>query len=641
MMTQHLRTLVFVLVTALALVADAGAQGTRATIAGTVKDTRGIALPRVTVTIRNLESEADRPAVTAPDGTFSVGGLAPGRYRVSIQEPGVVPFTRELTVEAGARAALDIVLSYTVPDFVPVPDRWRLKFPEWIRYQNQDGEYPFVPNRGFDPYDQNVLKGDLPVAGGDVFMVLTAISETPLEYRVLPTPSGVSTESPSSDSFYGNGSQYAALPSAIFSFEVFKGNTAFKPRDWAFRITPHFNLNYVHLQERNAVNATPEAGATRRTQHLALQEAFAEVKLADVGPNFDFVSLRGGIQPFNSDFRGFLFRDSNLGVRAFGNWGQNRHQWNVAYFDQLEKETNSDLNELERRGQRVFIANYYRQDFLTPGYTISPSVHVNLDEGDEFFFDRNGFLARPAPIGLIRPHQVRAYYAGIGGDGHWGRLNVTHQFYQALGTDEFNGISGQPVDINAQFAAVEFSIDKDWYRPRIGVVYASGDDDPDDDRGKGFDAILDNPNIAGGSFSFWVRQGLRLPQTGVGLDGRNSLLPSLRSSKLEGQANFVNPGVLVINGGVDAELTTKLKLITNINLLRFQHTETLQRLLFQGEIDKAIGLDVGGGFQYRPALNDNFIITGGVAALVPASGFKQVFTGKVLYSPFLVVTLTY
>lgn len=641
MMIPYLRTLGLVLVTVLALGNDVAAQGTRATITGTVKDTRGMAVPRITVTIRNLDSEADRPAVTAPDGTFSVGGLAPGRYRVTIAETGMVPFVRELTVQAGERAALDIVLSYTVPDFVPVPDRWRMKFPEWVRYQNQDGEYPFVPNRGFDPYDQNVLKGDLPIAGDDIFMVLTAISETPLEYRVVPTPSGVSTESPSSDQFFGNGSQFAVLPSAIFSFELFKGSTAFKPRDWAVRITPHFNLNYVHLRERNAVNATPEAGATRRRQHFALQEAFAEWKVADVGPNFDFVSVRGGIQPFNSDFRGFLFRDSNLGVRAFGNWGQNRNQWNAAYFDQLEKETNSELNELERRSQRVLIGNYYRQDFLTEGYTISPSVHANLDDGEEFFFDQNGFLARPAPIGLIRPHTVHAYYAGIGGDGHWGRLNVTHQFYQAFGTDEFNGISGQPVDINAQFAAVEFSIDKDWYRPRLGVVYASGDGDPDDDRATGFDAIADNPNIAGGAFSYWVRQGLRLPQTGVGLDGRNSVLPALRSSKSEGQANFVNPGVLVINGGVDAELTTKLRLVTNVNLLRFQRTEVLQRLLFQGEIDNAIGIDVGGGFQYRPALNDNLVITGGLSALVPASGFKQVFASKVLYSPFLVVTLTY
>ena len=105
---------------------------------------------------------------------------------------------------------------------------------------------------------------------------------------------------------------------------------------------------------------------------------------------------------------------------------------------------------------------------------------------------------------------MKAYYVGVGGDGHWGRLNITHQFYQAFGEDEFNGISGQPIDINAQFAAVELSIDKDWLRPRVGFVWASGDGDPDDDKATGFDAILDNPNIAGGPFSFWNRQGLRL-----------------------------------------------------------------------------------------------------------------------------------
>lgn len=619
----------------------ASAQGTRATVAGTVKDSRGTALPRVTVTVRNKESGAERQAVTAPDGTFAVGGLAPGVYLISVQDTGFAPFQREVTVAAGERTALEIAMSFTVADFVPVPDRWRLRYPDWTRYQGQDGEYPLVRNRGFDPYDQNVLKGDLPIIGDDIFMVLTAISETPFEYRVVPTPSGVSTERPGSDAFFGDGSQYALLPNAIFSFELFKGNTAFKPRDWALRITPQFNLNYVSLRERNGVNATPEAGITRRRQHVALQEAFGEIKIADVGPNYDFISVRAGIQPFNSDFRGFLFRDTNLGVRAFGNFGRNRNQWNAAYFDQLEKETNSELNLLERRNQRVFIANFYRQDFLTPGYTISPSVHANFDDGEEFFFDANGFLARPSPIGLIAPHKVHAYYAGLGGDGHWGRLNVTHQFYQAFGTDDFNGVSGQPLDINAQFGAVELSIDKDWWRPRIGFVFASGDADPDDDQAKGFDAISDNPNIAGGPFSFWQRQGLRLPQTGVGLDGRSSVLPALRSSKSEGQANFVNPGVLMVNAGIDAELTTKLKLITNVNLLRFHRTETLQRLLFQGDIDKAIGIDLGGGFQYRPALNDNMVITAGVSALLPGTGFKQIFADKVLYSPFLVLTLMY
>ena len=55
---------------------------------------------------------------------------------------------------------------------------------------------------------------------------------------------------------------------------------------------------------------------------------------------------------------------------------------------------------------------------------------------------------------------MKAYYAGLAGDGHWGRINVTHQFYQAFGEDDFNGIAGQPTDINAQFAAVELSFDQ-------------------------------------------------------------------------------------------------------------------------------------------------------------------------------------
>ena len=44
-----------------------------------------------------------------------------------------------------------------------------------------------------------------------------------------------------------------------------------------------------------------------------------------------------GIQPFNSDFRGFIFNDTNLGARLFGNLGNNRYQYNLAFFDMLEK----------------------------------------------------------------------------------------------------------------------------------------------------------------------------------------------------------------------------------------------------------------------------------------------------------------
>ena len=76
------------------------------------------------------------------------------------------------------------------------------------------------------------------------------------------------------------------------------------------------------------------------------------------------------------------------------------------------------------------------------------------------------------------------------------------------------------------------------------------------------------------------------------------MLPSLRSSKTEGQANFVNPGVLLVNARLSTRSSRRSCSSTiNVNCLRFDKVETLQRLLFQGEIDKAIGIDVGGGFQ--------------------------------------------
>ena len=40
--------------------------------------------------------------------------------------------------------------------------------------------------------------------------------------------------------------------------------------------------------------------------------------LADINANYDFVSVRAGIQPFVSDFRGLIFSDNNLGARVLG-----------------------------------------------------------------------------------------------------------------------------------------------------------------------------------------------------------------------------------------------------------------------------------------------------------------------------------
>src|SRR6185503_4582399 len=112
----------------------------------------------------------------------------------------------------------------------------------------------------------------------------------------------------------------------------------------------------------------------------ALQEAFGEYRLGDTprifaflrgkgskgghSPFFDSTTLRAGLQPFNSDFRGLIFNDTNLGVRLFGNFASNRYQFNVALFEMLEKDAASGLNSFEMGDQRVFVANLYRQDTI-------------------------------------------------------------------------------------------------------------------------------------------------------------------------------------------------------------------------------------------------------------------------------------
>src|SRR5690606_14503442 len=165
--------------------------------------------------------------------------------------------------------------------------------------------------------------------------------------------------------------------------------------------------------------------------------------------------------------------------------------------------------------------------------------------------------------------------------------------------------------------------DRDWMRFRTSFFWASGDDDPSDGRAEGFDAIFPNPNFAGGQFSYWQRQAIQL--FGVQLVNDFSLAPSLRSSRVQGQTNFVNPGLLLVNAGIDAEVTPRLKLISNVNFLWFESTEVLRLYTFQDNIAQHIGTDISLGAEYRPLLNDNLEIIGGISTLIPGAGFKDLY----------------
>jgi hypothetical protein len=511
--------------------------------------------------------------------------------------------------------------------FVPIEDRWRIGYPAWDRYgigHPSLDDYPYLAGRWFDPFNQNVFKGDYPIIGQHTFLEITSQANLDFEGRQLPTATSAfeSTEHPGSGNFFGRPNSFITLDFFSLSLDLFHGTGAFKPVDWRIKLTPTLGISNFSFSELAQTSPNVLQGTTRTRDFWALQEAFLEYKLADLGPDYDFVSIRAGTQPFYADFRGFLFSDINRAVRLFGTAFSNRDQFNLAYFRQWEKDTNTALNTFNDRGQNLVFANYYRQDFLVPGYTAQVSLNYDNDPAS-IKYDNNRFLVRPDPVGNFQPHSVNVGYFGWAGDGHWGRYNLTHQFYWAFGHDSMNPLANRPQTINAQMFAIEGSYDRDWVRYRLSFFYASGDGNVNGSQATGFDTILDQPNFAGGGFSFWNRQQIALQ--GVNLTQRLSLVPDLRSSKIQGQANFVNPGLLLPTFGMDFELTPKLKLINNYNLIWFDKTSVLQTFLFQGNINSFVGFDIGLGCEYRPLLSENILFVGGVQMLIPGQGFKDIY----------------
>ena len=548
-------------------------------------------------------------------------------------------------------------------DQIPVPDRWRL-------IENLG----FVTEDWADPYHQNTYKGDRPICipteeeqerrrhlreaaeaageeppygsavcrtpallgltGNDWFFVANLVSDSVFEPRSFPIPVGVqTTQDPDSLDVFGNETSYVLSQTFIAGFALIKGSTAFMPPHVEYRLTLAYNVNYVDVPERRVLLVQPSAPSHRTDHFLGLQEAFVDYHIRNTSERYDFDSIRVGIQPFQADFRGFLFNDNQLGVRLFGTRDNNRFQYNLAAFWRLEKDTNSGLNHVLEgpRNDFVFIANAYRQDFIIPSLTSQVTLIYNRNrEGGDIHVDDNGFPVRPALLGSLRGREYDVLYAGYNADGRIGRINLTASIYGAFGEDRASFFTGRDADIRAFFGAAEVSYDQDWMRFRISGAYASGDSDPFDDTETGFDAIFENPIFAGADTSYWIRQTIPFAGGGraVGLVGRNGLLPSLRSSKEEGQSNFNNPGLILGGVGADFDLSPEMRVSANANHLWFENTAVLETLRVEGSIPRDIGFDLSAAAIWRPRANQNFVFRLSAATLLSGAGFRDLFDNR-------------
>ncbi len=599
----------------------------------TPKDASNSSNPEQSETPDQLEMDVD--SLTADDA------LIDGRRRPGVQKTLPDPVTQN---NPGAVNAPPPEAFPT--DEFPVPDRWRIMQSLCPAKGGDEAIYTLFGalrnncHSTLNPYNQNVLKGDKPIPadkrpgflkGDDWFFVANVISDTVVEPRSFPIPVGVqTTERPNSIDVFGRSGSEVYAQTFITGFALIKGSTAYKPPDVEYRLTLATQVNHVNVPERRVLFVEPSKPSHRTDWFVGVQEAFFDYHIRNTSARYDFDSFRIGIQPMQADFRGFLFQDNQLGFRLFGTRDNNRVQYNLGAFVQLEKDTNSGLNDITQtpRESYIFFANLYRQDLPFVGLTSQFSVTYNMNrEKSDVEIDDNGFPVRPALLGDLRGRAYDVVYPGYAFDGRIGRINLTGQVYGAFGEDRNSFFTSEPAKIEAYFGALEASYDVDFLRFRASGLFASGDGNPYNNTEAGFDAIFENPIFAGADTSYWIRQTIPFAGGGrvISINGRNGILNSLRSSKEQGQSNFNNPGTILTGVGVDADLTPDFRLSGNANHLWFHKTESLEALRVEGSIPKDIGWDLSLAAIYRPKATQNMVFRLSGAALIPGKGFKDLF----------------
>ncbi len=486
---------------------------------------------------------------------FSQENQIGGLEKAALSEERQAPEVSETHVEEKEASTPTVVLKPWQPQ-----DRWRVSKYSARSLRNRwrvlDATGVPVPRPSiFDPYNQNPLKGDFPVLGQNTFMVFTGVA----------TPASAFSSQ--------NNAAIQANSNFVTALEFFHGSTVFKPKDWSLKASANAKLDFIDAN---------------KNQNIDLLELFGEVKLFDVGDNFDFTSLRAGIQGFASDFDGFIFKDVNLGAQLFGELRQNRHQWALAYFDRLNKGGSvADFNLL---GQQVFAASLFWEDIFKPGFKTVFSFLYNRDRA-------------------VDENNLDVFYLGFASAGNFGRFEFNPTFNFAFGTEGFNPIAQSETTVTAFLAGMELAYVKNHRNYRTAAFVASGDGNPNDDQATGFDSINDNIALFGAGNSFII--GATQFFTNA-----NSFLPSNRT---EGISNFVNPGMVLLNLGLDLVLTPKTFFQFDANNFRFLNTSSLENV-----DERQVGNEIVAALNYRVFLNENFIFQLGGSAFFPAAGGEQV-----------------
>ena len=297
-----------------------------AAIQGIARTEGGLGLGGVTVILQDLSKGKSFPTTTTGDGVFRFLNVKPGRYQVKASRDGFEPFAQgDIELKAGDVFALEFTLKANPtgsegireiprdPALGPKPagpsarGRSQLTLSDiaagaaagrhWgtsaagTSSQRRQGVQRSAESLGLRFSGLSALQRKGRVSVHERSLVRSVQQEQAQGrlphhrksnlfgfffhqryFRGWPAHPGSerlpAPRTPAARSSSAGFRQFFISENLTFSFDLFHGDTSFRPVDWRVKITPEVNINYLNVQENGIVNVDVRKGVRGSTATL-------------------------------------------------------------------------------------------------------------------------------------------------------------------------------------------------------------------------------------------------------------------------------------------------------------------------------------------------------------------------------------
>ncbi len=318
-------------------------------------------------------------------------------------------------------------------------------------------------------------------------------------------------------------------------------------------------------------------------------------------------------------YGGLVYGDDDPGVGLVG--GVDQYKWAVWYIKKDEDE-----------------AGYGHDYGLGADNPLGTSADAK-DSDRTFMYGKLAYNLGPAEVeGFYmwdkndqKGRNIDHQFIGLQGKGAFGIVKPSLEVVYSFG-DYDSATMDADISSWAFFGDIAFDLHEyvgiKKFEVHIGGMYAQGDDDADDDDLEGWAPAT---GIARFTPAFGSEQS-------ISFDGNNmfgqvlySIIPayygSVSGAGINGGANFDNPGLIMLGGGVKAGWG-KWSYKGNVMAMWFDESEAVEayyaRMGVMGDIDidDFMGVEFNNELSYK--LYQNVTIKGGAAFLLPGDGAKDI-----------------